>query len=126
MYKIINIGIPKYLTDLTPKHEIGYSIRNRNKPFSECRTESFKNSFFQYTIETWFSLDPTIINSRSLEIFKSKLLAFIRPVKRSVYSVFLRSKILNSITLGTESLKRTDLDIILMTALTHCTFVVWK
>ena len=88
MYKIINIGIPKYLTDLIPKREIGYNIRNRNKPFLKCRIESFKNSFFPYTIETWFSLDPTIINSKSLEIFKSKLLAFIRPVQRSVYSVF--------------------------------------
>ena len=51
MYKIINIGIPKYLTNLIPKHEIGYNIRNRNKSFFHCRTESFKNSFFPCTIE---------------------------------------------------------------------------
>ena len=31
MYKIINIGIRKYLTDLNLKREIGYNIRNRNK-----------------------------------------------------------------------------------------------
>ena len=55
MYKIINIGIPKYLTDLIPKREIGYDIRNGNKPFFNCRTESFKNSYFPYTIETYFS-----------------------------------------------------------------------
>ena len=67
MYKIINIGIPKYLTDLIPKHEIGYNIRNGNKPFFNCRTESFQNSFSPYTIETWYSLDPTILNSISLE-----------------------------------------------------------
>ena len=88
MYKIINIGIPKYLTDLIPKREIGYNIRNRNKSFFHCRTESFKNSFFPYTIEAWYSLDPSIINSNSLEVFKSKLLAFIRPVQRSIYNVF--------------------------------------
>ena len=88
MYKIINIGIPKYLINLILKREIGYNIRNRNKPFCKCRTESFKNSFFTYTIDVWFSLDPTIINSKSLEIFKRKLLVFIRPVQRSVYSVF--------------------------------------
>ena len=82
MYKIINIGIPKYLTDLIPKREIGYNIRNRNKSFFHCRTESFKNSFFPYTIEAWYSLDPSIINSNSLEVSKSKLLAFIRPVQR--------------------------------------------
>ena len=88
MYKIIIIGIPKYLTDLIPKREIGYNIRNRNKSFFHCRTESFKNSFFPYTIEAWYSLDPSIINSNSLEVFKSKLLAFIRPVQRSIYNVF--------------------------------------
>ena len=88
IYKIINIGIPKHLTDLIPKREIGYNIRNRNKSFFHCRTESFKNSFFPYTIEAWYSLDPSIINSNSLEVFKSKLLAFIRPVQRSIYNVF--------------------------------------
>ena len=88
MYKIINIGIPKYLTDLIPKREIGYNIRNRNKSFFHCRTESFKNSFFPYTIEPWSSLDLSSINSNSLEVFKSKLLAFIRPVQRSIYNVF--------------------------------------
>ena len=88
MYEIINTGIPKYLPDLIPKREIGYNIRNRNKSFFHCRTESFKNSFFPYTIEAWYSLDPSIINSNSLEVFKSKLLAFIRPVQRSIYNVF--------------------------------------
>ena len=33
MYQIVNIGIPKYLTDLIPKREVGYNIRNGNKPF---------------------------------------------------------------------------------------------
>ena len=77
MYTIINIGIPKFLIDLILKREIGYNIRNRNKSFFHCRTESSKNSFFPYTIEVWYSLDPSIINSKSLEVFKSKLLAFI-------------------------------------------------
>ena len=86
--KIINIGIPKYLNYLIPKREIGYNIRNRNKSFFHCRTESFKNSFFPYTIEAWHSFDPSIINYNSLEVFKTKLLAFIRPVQRSIYSVF--------------------------------------
>ena len=30
MYKTINIGIPKYLTNLIRKCEIGYNIRNGN------------------------------------------------------------------------------------------------
>ena len=88
MYKIINIGLPKYITELIPKREIGYNIKYRNKSFFLCRTESFKNSFFSYTIEAWYSLDLSIINSNSLEFLKSKLLAFIRPVQRSIYNVF--------------------------------------
>ena len=37
MYKVINIGILNYLTDLNPKHETGYNMRNRNKPFFELQ-----------------------------------------------------------------------------------------
>ena len=85
MYKVINIGILKYLTDLIPKHEIDYNIRNRKK---NCRTESLKNLFFPYTVEAGYSLDPTIKISKSLEVFKRKFLAFIRPVQRSICSVF--------------------------------------
>ena len=88
MYKILNIGILKYITDLIPKREISYNIRNRKKSFFHCRTESFKNWSFPYTIEPWYSLDPSIMNSNSLEVFKSKLLAFIRPVQRWIYIVF--------------------------------------
>ena len=111
MYKIINIGIPKYLTDLIPKRETSYNIRNRNKSFFHCRTESFKNSFFPYTIEAWYSLDPSTINSNSLEVFKSKLLAFIRPVQRSIYNVFNPQgiKFLTRLRLGLSHLKRTQI-----------------
>ena len=41
MYKVINIGILNYLTDLNPKHETGYNIRNRNKPFFELQDWKF-------------------------------------------------------------------------------------
>ena len=80
MYKVINIGIPKYLTDLIPKPEISCNIRNGNKPFLIAELKFLKIHFFPYTFEAWYSLDLTIINSKSLEVFKSKLLAFIRPV----------------------------------------------
>ena len=63
MHKIINIGIAYQLTNLIPKCEIGYNIRNGNKPLFNCR--SFKNLFSPYTIEPWDSLDSTIINFKS-------------------------------------------------------------
>ena len=64
------------------KREIEYNIRNGNKPFFNWRTETLKNSFFSYTIETWSCSDLTIINSKLSEFSKWKLLAFIRPVQR--------------------------------------------
>ena len=64
------------------KREIEYNIRNGNKPFFNWRTETLKNSFFSYTIETWSGSDLIIINSKLSEFFKWKLLAFIRPVQR--------------------------------------------
>ena len=82
MYKIINIGILKYLIDLIPIHEIGYNIRNRNKSFFHCRTESFENSFSHILLRLGtYSLDVSIINSNLIEVFKSRLLAFIQPVQ---------------------------------------------
>ena len=80
MYTIVNIGIHKYLTYLIPKREIGCNVRNGSKLFFNCRTKGFKNSFSPYIIEACYSLDLTIINSKSTEVFKSKLLVFIRPV----------------------------------------------
>ena len=51
-YIAIQIGHVKDIKcDLIPKREIGYNTKNRNKSFFHCRTESFKNSFFPYTIE---------------------------------------------------------------------------
>ena len=64
------------------------NIRNRNNSFFNCKTVTFKYSFSLFTIEAWYSLDPTIINSKSLELFKSKLLAFLGPVQRSIDRVF--------------------------------------
>ena len=42
--------------------------------FLVAEVKVLKIHFFPYTIEAWYSLDPTIINSKSLEVFKSKLL----------------------------------------------------
>ena len=45
MYKTINIGIPKCLTDLIPEREISYNIRNRNKPFVNVELNVLKIHF---------------------------------------------------------------------------------
>ena len=66
MYKIINIGILKYFIDLIWENSFSYIL-------SRLGT---------------YSLDPSIINFNLIEVFKSKLLAFIQPVQRSIYNVF--------------------------------------
>ena len=109
MYKIINIGILKYLIDLIPIHEIGYNIRNRNKSFFHCRTESFENSFSHILLRLGtYSLDVSIINSNLIEVFKSRLLAFIQPVQRSIYNVFNPQglKFLTRLRLGLSQLNQ--------------------
>ena len=77
----MNIGIPKYFTNLIPKREIGYNIRNGNRPFLIAELKVLEIHFAHILLRL-------VINSKSLEIFQSKLLAFIRPIQRSIYGVF--------------------------------------
>ena len=118
----------KYWYIQIPKHEIGYNTRIRNKSFFSCRTESLKNSLFPYTIEAWYSLDPSIINFNLLEVLKSKLLDFIRPVQRSSYSVFNPQglKFLTRLRLGLTCLNEHRFRHDFKTALIHCGLAVWK
>ena len=61
---------------LIPKHEIGYNIKNGEKLFLIAELSVLKIQFSHILFEAWYSLDPTIINLKSLEFFKSKLLGF--------------------------------------------------
>ena len=44
--------------------------------------------FLPSTLNDWFNLDLNIRNSKSISVFKSKLLSFIRPVQTSIYNIF--------------------------------------
>ena len=46
MYKIIIIGIPKYLTDLIPKREIGYNIKIKISHFFIAELKVLKIHFY--------------------------------------------------------------------------------
>ena len=83
MFKIMKREAPNYLINLIQ------TIRTRNNhiPNYHCRTDCFKYSFFPSTLNDWFKLDNNIRNSESIEIFKSKLLSFIRPVQSNIYSI---------------------------------------
>ena len=45
----------------------------------------FKNSYFPSTIIEWNKLDSNMRNSETLNIFKSKILKFIRPTANSIF-----------------------------------------
>ena len=64
--------------------------RNRSQfriPQIFARTESFLNSFFPSTIKEWNNLDISIIQSESIDIFRTALLKFIRPSPNSVFDL---------------------------------------
>ena len=44
---------PKYRMDLIPKCQQTIRTRNNLIPVYYCRTESFKHSFFPYTLKNW-------------------------------------------------------------------------
>ena len=76
--------------------------------FLTAELKVLKIDFFHILLKARCSLDPISINSKSLEVFKSKLLALIRPVQRSVYSVFNPQslKYLTQLRLGLSNLNK--------------------
>ena len=67
-------------------------MRN-SKSIPQCSTnhEYLKNSFFPATIKEWNILGPDIRSSESINVFKSKILKFIRPKANSFFNL-LNSK----------------------------------
>ena len=67
---------------------MNYGIITSNRgPFFNCRSDCFKYFFFPNFLSEWSQLAPEIQNSESIVVFKSKLLSFIRPSKRSIFTV---------------------------------------
>ena len=86
-HKIISTGLPIYLFNLISKSTHGYQTRTSgNIPTKQCRTDTFKHSFFHWTVITWSKIHPEIQNA-SLTVFKKHLLKQIRPVPHSVYNI---------------------------------------
>ena len=87
IYKLLPTQCPKYLFNIIPSSERFYDTRKKHRPFFNCRTDCFKYSFFPNSLSEWSQLAPEIQNSESIEVFKSKLLSFIRRSKRSIFNV---------------------------------------
>ena len=88
-YKIINNLTPDYTRDPLPQHqESDYSLRRRAAIGQiRARTERFKSSFYPNCLSEWEKLDPEIQQSCSVNVFKKKLLALIRPPPKLVYNI---------------------------------------
>ena len=86
-YKTSNNMSPKYLSDTIPSTTRRYSSRNENNiPLVRVNNIYFMNTFFPSTINEWNKLDLSIRNSASLNVFKGRLLQFVRPLGNSVFT----------------------------------------
>ena len=78
---------PKYLSDIIPTTTRRYYSRNANNaPSARVNNNYFMNTFFLSTITEWSKVDLSISNSTSLNIFKGRLLQFVRPLENSVFT----------------------------------------
>ena len=80
----MNNATPYYI----PKRQKKVLTRNNHILNYYCRTDCFIYSFFSSLIKNWFTLNEKKRNSRSIVIFKSRLLPSIRPIQSSVYNIF--------------------------------------
>ena len=74
-----------------------------------CRTELFQNSFltFTFTISEWNKLDPDARNFETYLLIRKNLLAFIKPIENSIYSIYdpLGTNFLHRLRLGFSHLR---------------------
>ena len=106
LYKIVSTKFPPYLYDLIPRIQKSHRYPGCFKPL-RCRAELFRNSFLPFTVNEWNKLDSDIMNSDSYEMFRKKLLAFIRPAGNSMYGIYdpLGVKLINRLRLGFSHLR---------------------
>ena len=107
-YKIFNKKSPFYLLKLIPNFNRVHntSLSYNIPPPRKVRHDYFKNSFFPSAITEWNKLDLNIRNSASLNIFKKKLLNFIRLCANSIFDIHnpFEIKLLTRLRLGLSHL----------------------
>ena len=87
-YKVFKNEHPKYLFHLIPVRCTSYATRTEsNIPLIKTKHNFFKNSFFPSAIIEWNNLDPNLRNSKSISVFKEKILNFIRPSPNSFFDI---------------------------------------
>ena len=88
-YKIFKNQSPCYLYEVLPIKTAPHNTRlSINLPLFHIRHSFFKNSFFPSAVIEWNNLNLSILNSKSLSIFKKCILKFIRPSPSSTHYCF--------------------------------------
>ena len=106
LYKIKTYKIPPYLAQLLPKGTHPYNTRNSDDITTfQSRTETFKFSFFRWSIVEWNKFDLQIRNSSYL-VFRNYLIKKIRPLAAPEYNIHnpLGLKLLTRLRLGLSHL----------------------
>ena len=106
-FKVYKNQCPKYLFDIIPQSNCPYRTRNAlNIPHINVKHQFFKNLYLPSTIIEWNKLDSNICNSETLNIFKSKILKFIRPTVNSIFGCHnpIGLKLLTRLQLGLSRL----------------------
>ena len=108
-YKIIKSKSPAYMYELIPPALSFQNTRNQSlirQIF--CRTDSFSNSFFPYSIKEWNKLDNQVKQSNSFFQFKNSILKLIRPSPNSIFDICDNQglKLLTRLRLGLSHLNK--------------------
>ena len=87
-YKIQSTGLPRYSLQFIPTNNHSQILRKPlNIPHYNCRTDTFKRSFFPNIINEWIKLDEKIKGAASFSLFKASLLKIVRPHANSTYRI---------------------------------------
>ena len=86
-YDVFKNEHPKYLFYLTPVRCTPHATRTEgNIPLIKTKHNFFKKNF-PYAIIEWNKLGPNLRNSKSISVFKRKILNFIRPSPNSFFDI---------------------------------------
>ena len=86
-YNVFKNEHPKYLFHLVSVRVIPYATRTEgNIPLIKTKHNFFKKNFPSAIIE-WNKLGPNLRNSKSISVFKRKILNFIRPSPNSFFDI---------------------------------------
>ena len=108
LYKVLKNESPSYLFNTIPNSKAQRQTRNSGTiPSFFAKHDYFKNSFFPSAITGWNKLHSYISNADSFQVFKKRILEFVKPLANSIYNIHnpLGIKYLTRLRIGFSHLK---------------------